>query len=273
MNNYREKNTLKSKLFLTSSNKIGNSSLTKNNKNKSTEKTIYLNNIQNINYNKPKISINKNPYSKNSKSIKESFSKSTFNSKGSSSPKMNRSKYYKKNSSSLSHYSTRDNFKNSSSRNNKIYFSPDFNRKIKPINISVYNNDIKNDYIFKSINNLFNKASNNISKAKLSLREKSMDYDMKNFNISPKSIKNKNKKNNIKFNQNISKNIFSTDDLLKKVQKIRKYNDINTYSYDSTNDKNININISPKSNINFGFKEKIDKKKNNKVLSDEYKEK
>ena len=96
---------------------------------------------------------------------------------------------------------------------------------------------------------------------------------MKSYNITKKIIKNKNKKNDIKINQNMNKNIFSTDDLLKKVQKIRKYKDINTYSYDSTNNKSVNINISPKSNINFGFKGKIDKKKNNKVLSDEYKEK
>ena len=242
MINYRDKNTLRSKLILTSSNKIGNPSLTKNNnkKNKSTEKIIYLNNIKNINYNKPKISINNNPYSKNSKSIKESLSKSTFNNKGSFSPKMNRSKYYNKNSSSLSHYSTRDNFMNSSSKNNKIYFSPDNKRKIKPINIAVYNNDIKNDYIFKNINNLCNKAYNNISKAKLSLREKSAECHMKSFNTSQKSIKNKNKKNDIIFNQNMNKNIFSTDDLLKKVQKIKKYNDITTYNYDNNNNKKRN---------------------------------
>ena len=273
MNNCGDKNTLRSKLILTQSNTLQNPSLikNKNNKNKSKEKTLYLNNIKNFNYNKPKISINNNPYSKNSKSIKESLSKSTFNNKDSLSPKMYRKEYYNKNSSSLSHYSTRDNFMNSSSRNNKIYFSPDFNRKIRPINIAVYNNESQNDYIFKNINNLYNKAYNNISKTKLSLREKSADCHMKSFNTSQKSIKNKNKKNDINYNQNMNKNIFSTDDLLKKVQKIRKYNDINTYSYDSNNNKNMNL--SPKSTKNIDLKEKMNKKRINKILSDEDKEK
>jgi len=190
---------------------------------------------------------------KKNKSIKTSLSNSSFKYKdedsfsGKNNNKKNKNKKYHKNYSSsiinptIHTNSSYSSLTNRNEKNNKlnlkVYSSPNFNKKINknPINIRIFNKNNHNNYNFNSLIN--RKTFNNISRVKTPIRTNVAEQNLKAYNTMTNSnIKNYNKNNysidkSERYDTNTKNNnlLFSSDDILIKVKKLKKFNGINNY--------------------------------------------
>ena len=190
---------------------------------------------------------------KKNKSIKTSLSNSSFKYKdedsfsGKNNNKKNKNQKYHKNYSSsiinptIHTNSSYSSLTNRNEKNNKlnlrVYSSPNFHKKINknPINIRIFNNNNHNNYNFNSLIN--RKTFNNISRVKTPIRTNCAEQNLKAYNTMTNSnIKNYNKNNysidkSERYDTNTKNNnlLFSSDDILIKVKKLKKFNGINNY--------------------------------------------